>query len=244
MPYQATFARYEIKYLLSKDEKDIILQAMAPYMVPDYYGRTTIRNIYYDTSNYRLIRHSLEHPVYKEKLRIRSYRPAGPKDPVFLELKKKYNGIVYKRRITMPRDQAIMCIHSGLSLPTRSQIADEIDYFRLYYDDLRPSVYLSYDRESYISPDGSGLRVTFDDHIQYRQEDFSLEDTVSGTPLLDKDHTLMEIKTPGGFPLWMTHTLTRERIFKTSFSKYGRAYQDIMSNTQHKHINIGGKQDA
>ena len=102
MAYQATFKRYEIKYLLTRQQKQAVLQAMQPYMKLDQYGRTTIRNIYYDTDTYRLIRRSLEKPVYKEKLRIRSYQAAAPEDLVFVELKKKYKSVVYKRRLTLP----------------------------------------------------------------------------------------------------------------------------------------------
>lgn len=102
MAYQATFKRYEIKYLLTQQQKQAVLQVMQPYMKLDRYGRTTIRNIYYDTNTYRLIRRSLEKPAYKEKLRIRSYQAATPEDPVFVELKKKYKSVVYKRRLILP----------------------------------------------------------------------------------------------------------------------------------------------
>lgn len=87
MAYQATFKRYEIKYLLTQAQKEEILRAMTPYMKLDIYGRTTIRNIYFDTDSYRLIRRSLEKPAYKEKLRVRSYQTASGEDPFFVELK-------------------------------------------------------------------------------------------------------------------------------------------------------------
>ena len=73
MSYQTIFKRHEIKYIMTKEQQTIILEAMEPYMALDNYGRTTIRNLYFDTDNYRLIRHSIEKPIYKEKLRIRSY---------------------------------------------------------------------------------------------------------------------------------------------------------------------------
>ena len=90
MGSQMVFQRYEIKFLLTRKQKECILKAMEPYMELDAYGRSTIRNIYYDTDNYRLVRKSLEKPVYKEKLRVRSYSAAAPDDKVFVELKKKY----------------------------------------------------------------------------------------------------------------------------------------------------------
>lgn len=106
MAYQAVFNRYEFKYLLSPEQKDRILYAMMPYMAPDPYGRTIIRNIYFDTNTYRLIRHSIEKPVYKEKLRIRSYRQADHDSTVFVELKKKYRSVVYKRRVSLSEEEA------------------------------------------------------------------------------------------------------------------------------------------
>lgn len=229
MAYQAVFKRYELKYLLTLEQKEAILQVMAPYMALDQYGRTTIRNIYFDTDNYRLIRRSIEKPVYKEKLRIRSYRKADRKDKVFVELKKKYNGVVYKRRISMPQEQAMAWICDG-TCPPDTQIGREVEYFRNYYKGLRPAVYLSYEREAFYCKDGSDFRVTFDDHIYARQERLSLAETAEGTPLLPEGMVLMEVKTSGAMPLWMTKHLSEKRIFKTSFSKYGTAYQTMIFN--------------
>lgn len=229
MAYQMTFERYELKYLLNRQEKAQILQAMEPYMKLDEYGRTTIRNIYYDTDSYRLIRHSLEKPAYKEKLRVRSYQQARPEDPVFVEIKKKYKSVVYKRRLVVKEDQAMTSFREGSPLPVNSQIADEIEYFRSYYGSLQPAVFLTYEREAYYAVDGSDFRVTFDENILYREDDISLESEVYGESLLDEDQTLMEVKTSGGIPLWLSHTLAQMHVYKTSFSKYGSAYQNMMA---------------
>lgn len=234
MNYQATFKRHEIKYLLTDRQKRDILRAMRPYMELDQYGRTTIRNIYYDTDTYRLIRRSLEKSAYKEKLRIRSYQAATKNDPVFVELKKKYRSIVYKRRLTLPEKQARNSFENERLLPVHTQIAREIDYFRTYYEDLRPAVFLSYDREAFYALDGSDFRVTFDENILYRTDDLSLGSDVYGTALLDADETLMEIKTAGGIPLWMCRELSDLKVFQTSFSKYGLAYQDLMARPKVK----------
>ena len=229
MTYQTVFKRYELKYLITSDQKSEILQAIEPYMTPDEYGRSTIRNIYFDTPSYRLIRHSIEKPAYKEKLRIRSYARAKPDSSVFVELKKKYSGVVYKRRLSMPEQQAMDWLcgtrHSGADC----QIGREIDYFLRYYETLHPTVFLSYEREAYYARDGSYFRVTFDDHILCRREDITLESGVWGTPILEEGKVLMEVKTSGGIPLWLTRVLTRERIFKTSYSKYGTAYENLIS---------------
>ena len=227
MAYQAVFKRYELKYLLTAEQKEAILQVMAPYMALDQYGRTTIRNIYFDTENYRLIRRSIEKPLYKEKLRIRSYRKTEKKDKVFVELKKKFDGVVYKRRISLPQQVAMDWICNGIN-PPDSQIGREIEYFRNFYEGLRPAVYLSYQREAYFSKDGSDFRVTFDDHIYARQDRLSLSEEPDGKELLPQGMVLMEVKTSGAIPLWMTQHLTQNKIFKTSFSKYGTAYQTMI----------------
>lgn len=232
MAYQAVFKRYEIKYLLTPLQKRGILRAMKPYMKLDSYGRTVIRNIYFDTDNFRLIRRSLEKPAYKEKLRVRSYQTADADDPVFVELKKKYKSVVYKRRLTLTESQAMNSFQHDLPLPVHSQIADEIEYFRSYYAGLRPTVFLSYEREAFYSLDGGDFRVTFDENILYREYDLSLGSGAYGTPLLEDGQTLMEIKTAGGLPLWMGHELNRLRVFHTSFSKYGLAYRHMMTRSE------------
>lgn len=228
MAYQAVFKRYELKYLLTREQREKVLAAMAPHMKLDRYGRTTIRNIYYDTDSYRLVRRSIERPVYKEKLRIRSYSRANPDSTVFVELKKKYDAIVYKRRLSVSEEEALDWVSGRMHCKQHNQISREIDYFLSYYQTLHPVAFLSYEREAFYCKDGSDFRVTFDDHILCRQEEISLEADVWGTPLLPEDMTLMEIKCSGGVPLWMTNILSQEHIYKTSFSKYGTAYQKLI----------------
>lgn len=229
--YQNVFKRYELKYMITLEQKETVLSAMAPYMALDKYGRTTIRNIYFDTDTYRLIRRSIEKPAYKEKMRIRSYCQAQPNSTVFVELKKKYKSVVYKRRVSMTEQQALDWVISGRRNIEESQISREIDYFISYYETLHPTVFLSYEREAYYSLDGSDFRVTFDDNILCRTEDLSLEAEVWGTPILPEGKIMMEIKTSGGMPLWMSSLLSKERIFKTPFSKYGNAYQKLIYPT-------------
>ncbi len=228
MGYQKVFQRYELKYMLTREQKERILAAMEPYMALDEYGRTVIRNIYFDTDDYRLIRRSIEKPAYKEKLRIRSYSKAKPESPVFVELKKKYDSVVYKRRLSMPEDSAMEWVQGEQTCERETQISDEIDYFLSYYETLHPVVFLSYEREAYYSLDGGDFRITFDDNILCRQEELSLEADVWGTPLLADDTVLMEVKCAGGLPLWLAHVLSEEHIYKTSYSKYGTAYQMVI----------------
>ena len=228
MTYQAVFQRYEIKYLITQVQKDLILRGLEPYMVLDEYGRTTIRNIYFDTMDYRLVRRSIERPVFKEKLRIRSYGLATVESTVFVELKRKHHDTVYKRRLPLCEERAMQWTQGLCPCGLDTQISREIDYFLAYYGTLRPTVFLSYEREAYRSLNGGSFRVTFDDTILCRETDLSLEADVYGAPLLEDGLVLMEIKCAGGIPLWMTGILSREHIYKTSFSKYGAAYQNMI----------------
>ncbi|MBO5485410.1 MAG: polyphosphate polymerase domain-containing protein [Eubacterium sp.] len=241
MAYQTIFKRYELKYMLNRQQKENIVKSMEAYMKLDRYGRTTIRNIYFDTDTYRLVRRSLEKPAYKEKLRVRSYYPANGEIPVFVELKKKYDKVVYKRRLVCPEAQVMNCFCNGNPLPDDSQIGNEIRYFWKYYETLHPVVFLSYEREAYYALDESDFRVTFDENILYRENDLSLGSDVYGTSILEDGKTLMEIKTSGGIPRWMCEILTQNHIYKTSFSKYGTAYGQMLKTEKQK--GMGGNAD-
>jgi len=233
MAVQTVFKRYELKYLLTEAQKEAVTNAMGPHMKPDQYGKTTIRNLYYDTDTYLLIRRSIEKPAYKEKLRLRSYQKAGAEDTVFAELKKKYRDVVYKRRIALPNRKAMSWLSGETHCGLNTQIAKEIDYVMQLYGNLSPAVFLSYEREAYYAKDGSDFRVTFDDTILCRQEELSLTYEAYGTPILPEGKVLMEIKCSGGIPLWMTQVLSKEKIYKTSFSKYGTAYQRVIFPQTH-----------
>lgn len=227
MKNQMIFQRYESKYLMTLSQQQTVLAAMRPYMEPDVYSHSSIRNLYLDTPDFRLIRRSLERPVYKEKLRIRSYGRAENTDMVFVELKKKYRSVVYKRRISLPQDQALACFSKTRPWPD-SQIGTELAYAADFYQTLRPTVFLSYERDAFHGTEDEDLRVTFDTEIRYRQDGLSLDSDTWGIPILPPGLVLMELKVSGGLPLWMAHVLSCQGIFKTSFSKYGAAYQNIL----------------
>ena len=228
MAHQLVFRRYELKYMLTPEQKEKILEAMSLHMSLDQYGRTTIRNIYFDTENYRLIRRSIEKPVYKEKLRIRSYSQASADSTVFVELKKKYEKVVYKRRLPLCERDAMAWVRRERACPVNTQISREIDYMIDFYGAWKPTVFLSYDREAYYDQGGTDFRVTFDDNILCRRHDISLCSGVGGTPILPEGRILMELKCSGGIPLWMVNVLSCEHIYKTSFSKYGTAYSTLI----------------
>lgn len=222
MKKETFFQRYEVKYLLTKAQQAQLLMCAGQRLVPDEYSHSSIRNLYLDTPDFRLIRRSLEKPIYKEKLRLRSYGRADDAHPVFMELKKKYRSIVYKRRLTLPHSQALGCLTGDIPWPD-TQVGREIDYAMHFYPDLQPRVYLCYERDSWKEADG-GLRITFDEAIRFRTEALTLDSEPWGTALLHGDQVLMELKAPGAIPLWMVHILTEIGLYKTSFSKYGAAY--------------------
>ena len=221
MAVQTVFKRYELKYLLTLAQKETVLRAMEPYMTLDKYGKTTIRNLYYDTDTYLLIRRSIEKPAYKEKLRLRSYSRVDSDSTAFVELKKKYKSVVYKRRISLPYGEATAWLSRQMHTKKHTQIASEIDYFLDYYGSLHPTVFLSYEREAFYSNDGSDFRVTFDFDIVSRRHDLSLESGRFGEPLLPPDKMIVEVKFAGAVPYWFVQIMNEFGLSFHTFSKIG-----------------------
>ena len=229
------FNRYEHKYLLDKQTYEKVIPIIESHMELDAYNEGhkpyTIANIYYDTGDDYLIRHSLESPVDKEKLRLRSYGVPGMTSKVFLEIKKKYKGLVNKRRTMIELDEAYDFVKTGEEPEAREymnkQVMDEINYFLHVYD-LKPKVYLAYDRIAYFEKDNPDLRISFDKNIRSRRYDVHLEDGDYGKKLLDDDMYLMEIKTARAKPLWLTHMLTELDIKRVKFSKYGTEFKNML----------------
>lgn len=226
------FRRRELKFLLDAAQRQELEKLIKEHMVPDKFGHSTICNLYFDTPDHRLIRHSLEKPIYKEKLRLRSYGTVQEGTDVFLEMKKKYKGIVYKRRIRITQEQALAFMERKAPLPEDSQIGRELIYFRDFYGNLEPRVYLSYEREAWYDPVDKGFRMTLDRNIRYRMDGLSLELAPSGRLILSPDQSLLEVKASGGVPLWLTEHLSKAGLFKQSFSKYGQAYLQQLSESR------------
>lgn len=225
--YQSVFERIEKKYLITPAQYEALMPRLGAAMAPDAYGRHTIQNVYFDTKDYTLLRHSIEKPIYKEKLRLRSYGIPSADDTVFVELKKKFDGIVYKRRAPMSLRQAdAYLIHNRA--PQSQQILREIDCFRALYPVI-PRVYIAYERTAWAGLAIPELRVTFDESLRWRAAPsrdalMSLFKGDPGSPLMDEARILMEIKIPGAMPLWLSHALSDLAIFPTSFSKVGTCY--------------------
>jgi len=216
--------RYELKYILNKEQVDFLVEKLKGHMEVDQYGLTSIASLYYDTPDYRLIRTSIEKPPFKEKIRLRSYGLATDKSIVFLELKRKADGIVYKRRVatTIP---AVKSFFNGEGeICADGQIAREISYFRDYYRNLIPACLIVYDRTAYYEPDGD-LRLTIDANPRYRNDNLNLTSSMNGISLLNEGDAILEIKVQQAIPLWLAHILDEGNIRVNSFSKYGEAYK-------------------
>ncbi len=225
MGVQTVFKRYELKYKLTVEQHHKLVEQMKDEMQLDSYGRHKISNIYFDTEDYRIIRYSLEKPKYKEKLRLRIYGEPDDQKNAFIELKKKYNGIVYKRRIADSQHNALAYLFDGENVEDSSQIHKEIDYYINSFDGLiKPKVYLSYEREAYFCPTDDNLRMTFDFNIKMRDTNISLYDDENDVKVLGDEYVLLEVKTAQGLPFWLINFFTENGIYKESFSKYGTAY--------------------
>lgn len=224
MGYQLVFKRHEVKYLLTDRQVALVRDEMGRRMRPDEYGRSTLCNLYFDTPSYLLIRTSLDHPLYKEKLRVRSYGVAGACDPAFVEIKKKCKAVVYKRRLCTTRDLAMSYMSGTAELPD-SQIAHELGFALRRYEGLAPRVFLSYEREAFFDRENRDFRITFDTNVLWRDYDLSLGAGVYGESILPVGATLMEVKAGGSYPLWVCSFLSRNGIFPARFSKYGTAYR-------------------
>lgn len=237
------FQRYEKKYILNMQQYEQFLKRVSSYLEVDQYGESTICNLYYDTASYELIRTSIEKPEYKEKLRLRSYGIPEEGDTAFIEIKKKYDGIVYKRRIELAIEQAAAYLDEGMEPDLDSQIKREIDYCIQFYD-LSKKMYIAYDRTAMYGIYDDSVRVTFDKRIRYRMNDLELQKGDHGIYILPEDKVLMEIKVAGAYPLWMTEILSDLAIYPGSFSKYGNSYKKEQKEKRITFIENAGGQDV
>ena len=235
MKVQTIFERTEIKYIITFRQREALLQRIASHIQPDEYGERTVCSLYFDTDDFLLIRNSLDKPLYKEKLRLRSYSTPKNDSNVFLELKKKYRGVVYKRRQTLPYTEVTDYLLCG-KMPNDSQIMREIEYTMKHYRDLRPRMFIGYDRTAFYSKTDRELRITFDKNVRFRTEYLDLAKGSYGENILQPNLCIMEIKSLQSMPLWLTAALNELKIYPGSFSKYGTAYRIVTERNK----SIGG----
>lgn len=219
------FERVETKYVLSKEEYELLMKKIHKHLNQDEYFKTTICNIYFDTDNYDLINKSIDKPIYKEKVRLRSYNVPSLSDYVFFEIKSKFKGTVYKRRIKIKLSDYYNYLINH-QYDENNQIMKEIDYLITRYN-LKPKLMLSYDRTSYYDKDNKNFRITFDQNIRSRDDELNLEYGDAGKLYFDKPMYIMELKSLGSLPIWFTKVLSNLKIYPKSFSKYGNIYKKM-----------------
>ena len=225
------FNRYEKKYFVTADQLPYVRERISEYMYLDEHNKDdqmyTICNIYYDTPNNDIVTRSIQRPEYKEKLRLRSYGTPSLDDKVFIEIKKKYEGLVNKRRSTILLKDAYDFIDTGkigeMKPFMNRQILEEIGYM-LSIHEIVPAMFLAYDRLAYFDKSDDDFRLTFDANIRTRRDDLRLEHGSRGSLLLDKDTYIMEIKAVNAVPLWFAKLLSDFRLYPISFSKYGTRF--------------------
>jgi len=223
--------RYELKYLLNGEQTRYLRDRLVGHMEVDEFGLTSIASLYYDTPTYELIRRSIEKPPFKEKIRLRSYGLATDESPVFLELKRKAYGVVYKRRVQSTIPQVHRFFGGESDVFAGGQINREITVFRDHYKTLVPACLIIYDRTAYFEP-GGDLRLTIDDNPRYRADALTLKKSMDGISLLPEGWTILEVKVQQAMPLWLSEILDTGKIYKSSFSKYGTAYMQQLRKVQ------------
>ena len=244
--YSEVFKRKEMKYLLTQEQRIMIEDAIRAHLVPGEFGASQVRSLYYDTPEFALIERSLDKPLYKEKLRLRSYGEPGPLSLTFVELKKKFKGVVYKRRVPLshraaqafmdgtPYEEACRAFPlldpeaHAQSIASRSlQIAREIAFMVERHETLAPTLLIACERIAYAEPDEGELRITFDVKLECVYDACDLTSLEGAVPIIDPAHSIMEIKNAGPLPWWLVRALGDANTYPRSFSKYGRAYMNM-----------------
>ena len=221
---QSIFKRYEQKYLITETQAAVVEAVLSQRMVPDQFDAYCVQNLYFDTANWDVIRTSMQRPYYKEKLRLRSYGTSDAAAPIFLELKKKYAGVSYKRRVVLPKGALSQPLKEVLAKDP-SQIARELDFY-LKSTEVTPRLFVSYRRKAFADKEDAGLRVTLDSELRYRPDQLHFRQPEEGRLILPGAYRLLEIKTPTSIPLWLVRLCSDNEIFSGSYSKYAACYTD------------------
>lgn len=227
--FTSRFERVEQKYLLDESKYNTLFEAISGHITPDEFGESQVCNIYYDTPDWRIVRRSIRKPLYKEKLRLRTYGIPNSDSYAFVEIKKKINGVVYKRRAYLRYANALDYLAGKCEPEKKNQVTGEVDWFLHSYEGIRPAMIVAYKRTAFFGIDDPDLRITFDRDITWRTEKLDISKGVSGNGLLPHDKILMEIKMKGSMPLWLARCLSDNEIYTIPFSKYGMAYSKMKS---------------
>ena len=228
------FNRVEQKYVLTKNQYNDLFSEIKDYLEKDQYYRSKICNLYFDNDNNDFIINSLEKPIFKSKIRLRSYGVPYLNDIVYLELKGKYEGIVYKRRLDIKLKDFYNYINKDI-IKDNNQVMKEIDYVIKQFN-LKPKLFIGYDRLSYFDKNNINFRITFDFNLRSREDELKLELGDNGN-LYNKDLVIMEVKSLQSIPLWFTKILSKKKIYPNSFSKYGEIYMKMNERKEKRLIN-------
>ena len=195
-----------------------------------------IYSIYYDTVNHDVIRQNSSKPVYKEKMRLRSYYDRkDPEDKIWMEIKKKSEKVGNKRRIKLKIKEVEPFVNEGILPQTKdylsAQVAKELQYY-FKMNKVAPALYVQYDRLALFGKEDKSFRMTFDRNVRTRRSNFQFGESDIDEPLLPDNTYIMEIKILGAMPLWLTALLSEHQLFSHGFSKYGVKYKQDAQ--QHK----------
>lgn len=189
-----------------------------------------IYSIYYDTINHDIIRDNSQGKTYKEKMRLRSYYDRkDPEDKIFMEIKKKSEGVGNKRRIKLKIKEIDPFVNEGI-MPDlgddylKNQVAKELAYF-FKMNKVAPALYVQYDRLALFGKEDKNFRMTFDRNVHIRRHDFVFGERDDDEFLIDDDTYIMEIKILGAMPMWLATMLSENDMFSHGFSKYGVKYK-------------------
>jgi len=227
---QDIFRRREKKYLITGEQGAALQRLVSWYTAIDQQGEYLIQDLYYDTDNWDIISKSIEKPSFKEKLRLRFYGEYNSESQGFLEMKRKYEGIVYKRRIALPLSELKKRGVRETVSAVDSQISREISYF-LLTNRVSEKIHIAYKRTAYTGIENKGLRITFDRDIVFHLCPMNNNNFSEFNPendrqiqIIEQNQMLMEIKTADAIPLWLTRVLSENNIFPVTFSKFGVCY--------------------
>jgi len=252
------FRRWEDKYIVPKTIRDDLVKLLSKHLKTDYPEKDTKYNLmkstYFDSTSLDMVRHHLSKANSRFKIRTREYAPNGKlrkSDFTFLEIKAKHGDVTDKFRLKVPREDMesfkggapitptvrLAKMNSNIALPELvKRIGDINQALELFH--LRPSCETQYTRRAYTDgvANDAGLRVTFDEGIQYQvldvvpsqiSTDLQKGEGEEHSTLLGMiesykpdDHMILEVKHHGSVPDWLTKFLNDNKLQKTQFSKY------------------------
>lgn len=229
--------RFELKYLLSRDQSEAMVAELKNYMTLDQrgdeYGRYLITSLYFDTADYRAYWDKLEGHRFRRKVRVRVYgrERVTPETLCFAEIKQRINKTLQKKRILLPYASAIALCELGEPVVGESEadqaVIDEILYLR-HSLQLQPACIVSYHRLAFESSEHEpGLRVTFDSELKCRTHDLTLLSMgfTENQYFLPPQQSVMEVKANDRVPYWLTQLIGNHRCTLRRVSKYCTALE-------------------